>query len=208
MMLIQEFEQRTGYYPSLAEYAAIEQAYMDFGGDKDAFCKAYKENAGGLAERIQREANQDAIKKEQDQAADISRCEAEISRRDAEIKRLNEMLEKEQEWRPHEMNGNVKQADYEELASCVSSGAARYLTDAEALDWICTEFGFDRSMVTILHEIDAQEINRHNHCRPSGKKIDRRPVYCATDYHYIRFNTGHGEWQWETWNGQIRPFWN
>lgn len=94
------------------------------------------------------------------------------------------------------------------IAECVPSSGARYMTDAEALNWICTEFGFDRSKVTILHEIDAQEITRHNHCRASGRKIDRRPIYCATDYHYIRFNVGRGEWQWEAWNGHIRPFWD
>lgn len=200
-MLIQEFEQRTGYYPTLAEYDAIERAYLDFGVDKDAFCGAYKNNAGGIAERIQREANLDAIKKERDQVA-------KITRRDKEIARLKAILEREQEWRPYEMKGNVKQAEYEKLAGCIPSGSARYMTDDEALDWICTEFGFDRSKVSILHEIDAQEINRHGHCRASGEKIDRRPIYCATDYHYIRFNVGRGEWQWEAWNGQIRPFWD
>ena len=41
-MMIEEFEQRTGYFPSSAEYKAIEAAYMEFDGDKDEFCKAYK----------------------------------------------------------------------------------------------------------------------------------------------------------------------
>lgn len=44
-MMIEEFEQRTGYFPSSAEYKAIEAAYMEFDGDKDEFCKAYKKNA-------------------------------------------------------------------------------------------------------------------------------------------------------------------
>ena len=51
-MMIEEFEQRTGYFPSSAEYKAIEAAYMEFDGDKDEFCKAYKKNANGIAERI------------------------------------------------------------------------------------------------------------------------------------------------------------
>ena len=83
------------------------------------------------------------------------------------------------------------------------------MTDAEALDWICSEFSFDRSKVTILHEIDEYEVNRHNQLRRTGKKIDRRPVYCATDYHYIRFNVGRStSWMWEAWNGQLRPFYD
>ncbi len=200
-MMIEEFEQRTGFYPTLVQYAAIERAYTDFGGDKDAFCRAYKENAMGIAERIQREVNRDAVKQERSQAA-------ELARRDTEIERLKKELEREQEWKPYEDTHNITQAQYAGLAESVPSGAAHYMTDAEALDWICREFGFDRSQVTILHEIEGQEINRHNHIRATKEKIDRRPIYCATDYHYIRFNAGGGEWQWEAWNGQIRPFWN
>ena len=200
-MMLEEFEQRTGFYPTLVQYEAIERAYKNFGGDKDAFCKAYKENADGMAESIQREVNMAILKAQDDQAA-------ELARRNIEIERLKKELEREQEWKPYESPQNVSQAQYAELVKGVTGGSARYMTDEEALDWICREFGFDRSQVTILHEIDEQEINRHNYCRASGRKIDRRPVYCATDYHYIRFNAGGGAWQWEAWNGQIRPFWD
>ena len=51
-MMIEEFEQRTGYFPSSAEYKAIEAAYMEFDGDKDEFCKAYKKNANDIAARL------------------------------------------------------------------------------------------------------------------------------------------------------------
>ena len=197
-MMIEEFEKRTGFYPTLVQYEAIERAYMDFNGDKDAFCKAYKKNA----ERIQQEVNMATLKAQRDQAA-------ELDRRDIEIERLKAELEREQEWKPYEDTHNVTQAQYTDLAESVPGGAARYMTDAEALDWVCSEFGFDRSKVTILHEIDGYEVNRHNRLRRSGKKIDRRPVYCATDYHYIRFNVGRGTgWMWEAWNGQLRPFYN
>ncbi len=198
-MMIEEFEKRTGFYPTLVQYAAIERAYMEFDGDKDDFCKAYKKNADGIAERIQREVNMATFKAQRDQAA-------ELTRRDAEIERLKKELEREQEWKPYEDTHNITQAQYTELAESIPSGAAHYMTDAEALDWICSEFGFDRSKVTILHEIDEYEVNRHNQLRRTGKKIDRRPVYCATDYHYIRFNVGRN-W-WECWNGQLRPFYD
>ena len=197
-MMIEEFEKRTGFYPTLVQYEAIERAYMDLNGDKDAFCKAYKKNA----ERIQQEVNMATLKAQRDQAA-------ELDRRDIEIERLKAELEREQEWKPYEDTHNVTQAQYTDLAESVPGGAARYMTDAEALDWVCSEFGFDRSKVTILHEIDGYEVNRHNRLRRTGKKIDRRPVYCATDYHYIRFNVGRGTgWMWEAWNGQLRPFYN
>lgn len=51
-MMIEEFEQRTGYFPSSAEYKAIEAAYMEFDGDKDEFCKAYKKNANDIDDLI------------------------------------------------------------------------------------------------------------------------------------------------------------
>ena len=131
---------------------------------------------------------------------------AEITRRDIEIERLKKELEREQEWKPYEDTHNITQEQYTGLAESVPGGAAHYMTDAEALDWVCSEFGFDRSKVMILHEIDEYEINRNHQLRRTGKKIDRRPVYCATDYHYIRFNVGRN-W-WECWNGQLRPFYD
>ena len=72
-MMIEEFEQRTGYFPSSAEYKAIEAAYMEFDGDKDEFCKAYKKNANGIAERIRREVNAAAFKESRQHTADLTR---------------------------------------------------------------------------------------------------------------------------------------
>ena len=80
------------------------------------------------------------------------------------------------------------------------------MTDEEAKDWICSEFDFDRDKIIILHEIDEYEINRHRQLRKTGRKIDRRPVYCATDYHYIRFNTSR--WYYEVWNDTLCPFYD
>jgi len=121
----------------------------------------------------------------------------------AKIKRLEAELEKEQEWKPYESTLNIKQVDYERLASCVPNGAY-YMTDEEAKDWICGEFDFQRNKITILHEIDEEEVSRHRRCRRTGRKIDRRPIYCATDYHYIRFNTS--KWYYEVWNDSLYPF--
>ena len=205
-MMLSEFVERTGFEPMPAEYAKIEEAYCGFNGDKDAFCAAF---VSGDGEK----------KIYQARAAEIDRLNGRILEMDKAAKKDGEEyerrlaffqaeLDKEQEWKPYEDTHNVTQEQYADLAESVPGGAARYMTDAEALDWICSEFGFDRSKVTILHEIDEYEVNRHHQLRRTGKKIDRRPIYCATDYHYIRFNVGRGTWQWEAWNGQIRPFWD
>lgn len=51
-MLMSEFVERTNYRPSCEEYAIIEEAYIDFEGDKDAFCKWWvKANKDGYWKR-------------------------------------------------------------------------------------------------------------------------------------------------------------
>ena len=205
-MMLSEFVERTGFEPMPAEYAKIEEVYCSFNGDKDAFCAAF---VAGDGEKKIYQARAAEIERLNGKILDLDKTfqqsSAEYERR---LAVLRAELDKELEWKPYEFSQNISQAEYAELAKCVDSGSARYMTDDEALDWVCREFGFDRSQVTILHEINEQEINRHNLCRASGRKIDRRPVYCATDYHYIRFNAGCGAWQWEAWNGQLHPFYD
>lgn len=120
---------------------------------------------------------------------------------------LKKRLDRELEWRPYECDSNIKQADYERLAAGAASGrCCHYMTDAEAKAWICEEYDFNPDKLTIIHEVDEEEVNRHGQVRRTGKKIDRRPVYCATDYHYIRFNTTRC--MYEVWNGELRPFYD
>ena len=57
-MMLEEFEELTGFYPSADMYDAIELEYADFPGDKHAFCEAYKANKDGLAEKIQQKASE------------------------------------------------------------------------------------------------------------------------------------------------------
>lgn len=201
-MMLQEFESRTGFYPSQDLYSFIEEAYLESNLDKDAFCKAYKQNENGMAEGIAQKASITKIiasdKAEKENTKKISGLEKEIER-------LKAQLDREQEWKLYEMEQNVKQADYAKLAEGAADGKwAHYMTDEEAIQWICDEFDFDPAKVTILHEVDEYEINRHRQLRKTGRKIDRRPVYCATDYHYIRFNTSR--WYYEVWNGSLHPF--
>lgn len=206
-MEIKEFEKRTGYFPTLEEYQVIEQAYMNFDGDKDAFCKAYKKNEGGLAENIQRQANDQRISAQAKTNKIMAQFKDVIDDLEALTKRLEAQIEHEQEWKPYTFTQNVAQADYEELAKDAENGrGSHYMTDDEAIAWICDEFDFDPQKITIIHEIDEYEVNRHHQLRRTGRKIDRRPVYCATDYHYIRFNTRRN--YYEVWNDDLRPFYD
>lgn len=47
-MMMSEFIDRTGFEPTAKEYAKIEEAYYNFDGDKDAFCKAFVKDGGAL----------------------------------------------------------------------------------------------------------------------------------------------------------------
>lgn len=204
-MMIEEFEKRTGIFPDMETYRVIETYYCEFDGDKDAFCKAFKANKNGLAEQIQREVNSCRWKAEREVKAEEARLTSEIEQLKKELERTKADLDREQEWKPYNDANNVPQADYEKLAKDAELGlGSHYMTDDEAIRWICDEFDFDPSKITIIHEIDECEINRHRQLRKTGRKIDRRPVYCATDYHYIRFNTSR--WYYEVWNDQLRPF--
>ena len=57
MVLLEEFEALTGFYPSSDLYAEIEKQYSDFDGDKQAFCRAFKKNKNFMASAAQTAAN-------------------------------------------------------------------------------------------------------------------------------------------------------
>ena len=196
-MMIQEFESRTGFYPSQDLYCFIETAYMESKLDKDDFCKAYKENENGMSEAIARKASVTKIIADQKSETEIN---DKISTLEREIKTLRTQLEKEQEWQPYESDRNVKQADYENLAT---AGGTRTLTDDEAKQLIADEFGFNPQRITILHSVHKEEINRHRHCRQVGE-ISREPIYNATDWNYIRFDCVG--WCYEMHNGSLKQF--
>lgn len=61
-MLLSEFETHTDIYPDAILYECIEREYMDERYESKAqFCAAYKFNEDGLAEKIQRAANERLI---------------------------------------------------------------------------------------------------------------------------------------------------
>lgn len=188
-MMREEFERMTGIYVTSDLYRMIEAVYYNFDGDKQTFCKAYKENKDGLASTIQRAVNMENMKQKQAH-------EDEVKALRAEIEQLRKDLDAEQEWRPYEDERPVSQQDYEKLKKGIEP-----MTDAAAKDWLYQEFGFASSQVRIIREVDEYEINRHNQLRPTGRKIAREPYYSATDHYYIRFDCAGRSW--EAWNGSL-----
>lgn len=175
----EEFEKRTGYFPSLDEYAVIEEFYMNFIGDKDEFCKAYKKNADGLASKIQLQTDKQRI-------SALEKTNRIMEQYQNVIKNLELQIEQEQEWKPYEDTCNVNQDDYEKLAKCMDT---KVMSDEEAKDLLYGWFGFAKEKVTILHSVPIYETNRHRQRREVGK-LDRHPLYNATDWNYIRFDCG------------------
>ena len=188
-MMREEFERMTGIYVTSNLYLEIEKAYYDFNGDKTAFCKAYRENQDGLAEKVQKAVNMENMKQTQDH-------DNEVKALRAEIEQLRNALDSEQEWRPYTDERHVSRQDYEKLKKGLEP-----MTDKAAKDWLYQEFGFAPSQVEIIREVDEYEINRHNQLRPTGRKIERNPYYDATDYYYIRFDCAGRSW--EAWSGSL-----
>ena len=197
-MNIKEFSDRTGFYPSFELYTVIEAHYMEQSGDKDAFCKAYKENADGLAEKIQQEAAMLSLNNQSRAiaAANELRLENETLKEQAE--RLLAQLEREQEWKPCGHNSSMKDDDYARLCQ-----SGRTMTDDEAVELIASEFGFAPEKIAILRKLPTYEVSRHRQLRQKGE-IDRPPVYEATDWNYVRFDCAG--WSYEMIDGQLRPF--
>lgn len=196
-MTIEEFEQRTGHYPTCKAYAAIEQAYADFDGDKDAFCKAFQVNQGGLASRIRDNANQSYF-------AEIGGYVHEIRTRDAligtlrqQVEELTQQLEREQEWKSCEDTDNVLQKAYEELEAGRNT---RELTEEEAKNLLSDWFGFEKQRIQILSAVPVYEVNRHRQLRKTGER-KRPPLYNATDWNYIYFCCGR--MSYELYNGEL-----
>lgn len=204
-MMQHEFENMTGMKVSGKTYAAIEALYYAFDGDKKAFCKDFMEHKDErLMQLIDEQIdNLDLLVK--NHRDEVKELRGMIKGMEAEVERLDNLLEKEQEWKPYVDEHNVKQSDYDSLVKSTSSGMAHIMTDAEAIDWITSTAGFDPQKIRIIREVEEQQVNRHNRIRKTGKKIDRSPIYCATDWHYILFMVNGRAW--ELYNDELRAYW-
>ena len=203
-MMREEFEARTGFFPTLAQYKVIEEEYSAFGGDKDAFCDAVKENRDGLAEKIQRKADEAALKAEHEQWKAISKKDDEIGELKTRLERLQADLDRAEGWTAHEIS-QMHQDDYNRLRSC-----GREMTESEAWEYIAEEFGFNSDRVQILRQIPTYQINKDKTNTRQNGKVSRPPVYDATDYLYVRFDVhgAGGTWQYEAVNGELYQYYD
>lgn len=207
-MMMSEFIERTGFQPLPFEYEKIEEAYYNFDGDKDAFCRAFVKADGEK-------------KVYQARAAEIDRLNGKIlemdraSKRDSEVyeKRIADLqaqLDKELEWKPSEGTGtNMTQADYESLLACCTGdhGDPHVMSEGEARMLVAEEFGFNPERVEIITTVHTYEVNKYRRLRKAGI-YTRQPLYNATDWNYVRFNVrGAGcTWMYEMVNGALETY--
>lgn len=197
-MMLQEFEDRTGCYPTVEMYEEIERRYIEFNGDKDTFCEMYKKNHDGLAEGIQRDANMKVLNERRKLEAELKGKDMEIAELKKRIERLEAQVERMEGWTAHEIS-EMSQERYEELRR-----DGQEMTDSAAREYIADEFGFAPDRVKILREIPTYQIDaKKTRIRKNGT-VSRPPMYSATDWNYIRFDCAG--WQREVVNGELYEY--
>lgn len=184
-MTIKEFTERTGFYPTYEHYKFIEKSYMDFDDDKDAFCKAFRDNTDGIAEKITREVERFVEEQTELGMHEHDAMEERIARQAGIINDLQAQLDKELDWKPCKNAGTqMTQTDYQNLAA---DKFAKSMTDEEAANFIAEELGFNAERVRIIRKTETYEVNKHHRMRVA-ETYEREPLYGSTDWNYVRFD--------------------
>lgn len=193
-----EFIKRTGFEPMDEEYRKIEELYYQFNGDKDSFCKCFVEN-GGILDFYN--ARADTIQELEDKLRELAEQSEHMETvLNQEIKKLKDELDQELEWKPCSGGTNMDQEKYVDL---LTAGGTEVLTEEAAKEVIYHEYGFDPNKISIVSSVSIYEANRHHRMRVS-KQFDRKAVYNATDWNYIRFDCA--SWMYEMINGELRSY--
>lgn len=194
-MMLQEFIDRTGFEPTYEEYRKIEEAYYEFSGNKDDFCKAFVANGGEKKVYAAR-------------TAEIERLRSQMVEMDKEFKEHSAMLEKkitalqkeldrELEWKPSVGTGTwMREDSYQHLKS-----SGRVMSEQEAIEFIADECGFSADKIHIVRSVATYEVNKYRQLR-KAESYEREPVYESTDWNYVRFDCA--SFMYEYVNGEIR----
>lgn len=200
-MTIKEFTERTGFYPTYEHYKFIEKSYMDFDGDKDAFCKAYKANENGLAEKITREVERFVEEQTELGMHEHDAMEERLNAQQEEIEKLKAQLDAELEWTPCKDAGTrMTQRDYVKLKE---DRFTKTMTDEEAANFIAEELGFNAERVRIIRKAETYEVNKHRRMRVA-ETYEREPCYGSTDWNYVRFDVCGMTYEYV--NGQLELY--
>lgn len=177
-MMIKEFEYLTGFHPDAELYKAIEAEYMDGAyKDKIEFCHAYIDNRKGIAEKIQRMANEATARRDVDLTKKLKEAEAAADF-------LRQRLDRELEWHEYTDERRMPDKDYKRLAADINVAE---LSDDDAKKLILQEFGFSPEKVRIRRSLTVKQINKYHTIRLTGTTRKRDPLYSSSDWNYIAF---------------------
>ena len=187
-MLYSEFVTLTETEVSDEEYRYIEQSYYDSELDKAEFCKLWKTDA-----ECGRWAAELALRRK------LDRMTEELKDREKKIAKLEEQLDREQEWKPSDRAGtHMSQDKYLKLRA-----AGDNICYDTAKNIVAKEFGFQIDKIEIITEVETFEVSRHYRLRRKDT-FTREPLYCSTDWNYIRFNVGN--LRYEMINGELEQY--
>lgn len=153
-------------------------------------------------------AGQSEVKSEHRQLKEanntIERLNGEIKGLEKKIKNLEEQIDELEEWETcTDVGTQMSQKDYMELAepSCGTS----FLTDEEAKRYIEDEFGFCKAYIEIKYQVETfKKSKRLCHHAKVENRFERKPLYNASDWNYIRFNCKG--LQYELINGDLKQY--
>lgn len=197
-MLKSEFIKKTSFDPMDEEYKEIEQLYYDFNGDQDTFCRCFVADNGIRKFLYKRADTIRNLEQKLKEAAESTECQ--VKALETEIEKLKEALDKELEWKPCSGGTNLDQERYEDL---LHAGGTELLTEEEAKKLIYEEFGFAPSKTTIISSVSTYEVDKYHRMRIL-QRHERKAVYNATDWNYVRFNCTC--WMYEMVNGSLQTY--
>lgn len=194
-MMIQEFIDRTGFEPTHEEYLKIEEAYYEFNGNKDEFCKAFVAIGGEKKVYAERAAE---IERLRSQLVELEKeFKAHSVKQEDVIASLQKQLDKELEWRPSSGTGTWMSEDrYQHLKS-----SGKVMSEQEAIEFIADECGFAADKIRIVRSVATYEVNKYRQLRKAAS-YEREPVYESTDWNYVRFDCASFMYEYE--NGELR----
>ena len=203
-MLIDEFKALTGFYPDQELYALIEEEYMQSEFQKDEWCRRYRDNVDGLAEKIQMAAEIARAKRDKAIEEERESFRKEISDLHRDIASVLEKVKRLEAWRLFE----VSQMHMHEYIDLWDSRTSKFDFAEDVKRWIACEFGFNPGAIKIVEEIPVYEKSREGKIRKTGEVEERKPAYYSTDWNYIRFDveTGSSTYQWEAVNGELYKY--
>ncbi len=184
-MMKTKFEERTKCYVTEDYYRFIELAYMESGLDEDEFCSNFSKDKDFVAKKIFDRYMKYRYDSYQEEQRNRHFLQKQVSLLNQKIVNLNNLLEREQEWKDYD-DGLFPDKDYMELADSCRKCNCVGMDETIAKKIISSNFGFSFDWIKILCSKPVYQVNRHGQLREVGK-IDRFPLYFSSDWNYFLF---------------------